>query len=471
MPIVISPTVMTADEEAQKEFMKEHMGNEENAFTDKKEIYPLKSIDSITHNNNINLDYVNYIEKIDDTLIGGISYTRATKLNILYKNNGKISLLDTTHNSLLFPLPETKTEKEDSVITNNFDLIYGNMAHESNELMLLIDTNNRLDLNLMKILGYTEDNIISFDDILNKEFKIVLNNELYEKIGNIFIMNNDFEAMYNNDNTITLKIVGILRGKEDNTFAKYSGTGLCYKEALMDLVIDKNNNSDIVKSLKDADYNVLTGEKIDLSTKEGNETKNTLLTYLGAESAPYLIQIYPKDFNSKDELTSYLDKYNDNIDKDEQIIYTDYAKSITTLSGSIMDAITIVLIAFSAISLIVSSIMIGIIMYISVLERTKEIGILRSLGARKKDITRVFNAETFIIGLFSGVLGIIIANILCIPANIIIENLTTLKNVAVLNPIHAAILIIISLILTLIGGYIPAKMASKRNPVESLRTE
>ena len=471
MPIVISPTVMTADEEAQKEFMKEHMGNGENAFTDKKEIYPLKSIDSITHNNNINLDYVNYIEKIDDTLIGGISYTRATKLNILYKNNDKISLLDTTNNPLLFPLPETKTEKEDSVITNNFDLIYGNMAHESNELMLLIDTNNRLDLNLMKILGYTENDIISFDDILNKEFKIVLNDELYEKMGNIFIMNNDFEAMYNNDNTITLKIVGILRGKEDNTFAKYSGTGLCYKEALMDLVIDKNNNSDIVKSLKDADYNVLTGEKIDLSTKEGNKTKNTLLTYLGAESAPYLIQIYPKDFNSKDELTSYLDKYNDNIDKDEQIIYTDYAKSITTLSGSIMDAITIVLIAFSAISLIVSSIMIGIIMYISVLERTKEIGILRSLGARKKDITRVFNAETFIIGLFSGVLGIIIANILCIPANIIIENLTTLKNVAVLNPIHAAILIIISLILTLIGGYIPAKMASKRNPVESLRTE
>ena len=471
MPIVISPTVMTDDEEAQKEFMKEHMGNGENAFTDKKEIYPLKSIDSITHNNNINLDYVNYIEKIDDTLIGGISYTRATKLNILYKNNDKISLLDTTNNPLLFPLPETKTEKEDSVITNNFDLIYGNMAHESNELMLLIDTNNRLDLNLMKILGYTEDDIISFDDILNKEFKIVLNNELYEKMGNIFIMNNDFEAMYNNDNTITLKIVGILRGKEDNTFAKYSGTGLCYKEALMDLVIDKNNNSDIVKSLKDADYNVLTGEKIDLSTEEGNETKNTLLTYLGAKSAPYLIQIYPKDFNSKDELTSYLDKYNDSLDKDEQIIYTDYAKSITTLSGSIMDAITIVLIAFSAISLIVSSIMIGIIMYISVLERTKEIGILRSLGARKKDITRVFNAETFIIGLFSGILGIIIANILCIPANIIIENLTTLKNVAVLNPIHATILIVISLILTLIGGYIPAKMASKRNPVESLRTE
>lgn len=471
MPIVISPTVMTTDEETQKEFMNQHMGNGDNAFTDKQEIYPLISLDSITHNNNINLDYVDYIEKIDQSLIGGISYTRATKLNILYKNNDRVSLIDNTNNPILFPLPETKKETNDSVITNNFDLIYGQMAKGNNELMLLIDTNNRLNLNLLKLLGYTEDDVVSFDEILNKEFKVILNDDFYQNMGNVFIMNTDFDTMYNSENAITLKITGILRGKEDNTFAQFSGTGLCYKEALMNLIMEKNNESEIVKALKDADYNVLTGEKIDLSTKEGNDTKNSLLTYLGANSAPYLIQIYPKDFNSKDELTAYLDKYNDDLSTDDQIIYTDYAKSITSLSGSIMDAITVVLIAFSAISLIVSSIMIGIIMYISVLERTKEIGILRSLGARKKDITRVFNAETFIIGLFSGVLGIVIANILCIPANIIIENLTSLKNVAILNPIHATILIIISLLLTLIGGYIPAKMASKRNPVESLRTE
>ena len=130
-----------------------------------------------------------------------------------------------------------------------------------------------------------------------------------------------------------------------------------------------------------------------------------------------------------------------------------------------MDAITIVLIAFSAISLIVSSIMIGIIMYISVLERTKEIGILRSLGARKKDISRVFNAETFIIGMSSGILGIIITRLLLIPANSILYNLTELK------PIHAIILIIVSLCLTLIGGAIPAKIASKKDPVIALRTE
>ena len=136
-----------------------------------------------------------------------------------------------------------------------------------------------------------------------------------------------------------------------------------------------------------------------------------------------------------------------------------------------MDAITIVLIAFSSISLVVSSIMIGIITYISVLERTKEIGILRALGARKKDIKRVFNAETFIIGLTSGVLGIIIAYILTIPTNIIIENLSGLANVAKLNILHALTLILISVILTVIGGAIPSGIASKKDPVESLRTE
>ena len=147
------------------------------------------------------------------------------------------------------------------------------------------------------------------------------------------------------------------------------------------------------------------------------------------------------------------------------------ADLISSLSGSIMDAITIVLIAFSAISLVVSVIMIGIITYISVLERTKEIGVLRAIGARKKDITRVFNAETFIIGVTSGLIGVIIARLLVIPTNIIIENLTELPNVAKLNPIHAIVLVIISVTLTIIGGPIPAKMASKKDPVIALRTE
>ena len=147
------------------------------------------------------------------------------------------------------------------------------------------------------------------------------------------------------------------------------------------------------------------------------------------------------------------------------------AKTVVDTSSGIMDAITYVLIAFSGVSLIVSAIMIGIITYISVLERTKEIGILRSLGARKKDISRIFNAETFLIGLTSGLIGILIALALTVPINVLLEQLTNLSNVAKLNPIHALIMILISISITLIGGFIPAKMASKKNPVEALRTE
>ena len=224
-----------------------------------------------------------------------------------------------------------------------------------------------------------------------------------------------------------------------------------------------------MKEQINSDFNILTKVPFD---KENIDTeKNMMLTILGAYKVPAAISIYPKDFDSKDEILKYLDKYNKGKKDTDKIIYMDQAKMITSLSGGIMDAITIVLIAFSSISLIVSSIMVGIITYTSVLERTKEIGILRAIGARKKDITRVFNAETLIIGLFSGILGIVIANILIVPINNIIYNLSKLEGVANLNPIHAIILIIISMTLTLIGGFIPAKIASKKDPVIALRTE
>lgn len=463
MPILITPTIPVADEEAQAELMNSFM-NDENSYTTKKEVYPLLTFESITHNNKITLDYIDYLESADESYIGGISYNRATNLNILYKNDDKVTLLNSS--SMLFPLPETLNGKESVIITDNFELIHGKMAEKENELLLLVDTKNRVSLDILKLLGYDKDSVISFDELLNKEFKVVLNDDFYASYGAGFMMNTNYDEMYNSKNNITLKITGIIRGKKDNKFAQYSGTGLTYKESLMETVMEKNSSSQIVKKQQEVDYNVLTLEKI----TEDN-IKDQLLAYLGARSAPVAIQIYPKDFKSKDKLLEYLDKYNKNLDKDDKILYNDAAATISSLSGGIMDAITIVLIAFSVISLVVSSIMIGIITYISVLERTKEIGILRALGARKKDIKRVFNAETFLVGLTSGILGILIARLLLFPANAIIENLTDLPNVAQMNPIHAIMLIIISVLLTVIGGAIPAGIASRKDPVESLRTE
>lgn len=464
MPIAIMPEVSVLEEQEENKDIPKN----EKKYSNDKNVYPLVNFGNLTHKNDITMDFVDYLEKVDKNLIGGISYGRALQLNLLYKQEEKITTLDS---SLIFPLPESVDGKEDAVITDNFEIIYGKMNENYNEAVLLVDAYNNLNLETLKALGYTQKDKVSFDEILNKEFKIVLNEDYYKKVGNLFIPNTDLEKLYNSDKTITLKITGILRGKEGNKFGEFSGTGICYKEALMKEIMKQNETSTIVKEQKKADYNVLTGEAIDTKTEEGQEILNNTLAYLGALTAPYYIQIYPKDFDSKDKLLEYLDKYNEKLSEEDKIVYTDNAEIIATLSGNIMDGITIVLIAFSAISLVVSSIMIGIIIYISVLERTKEIGILKALGARNKDITRVFNAETFIIGLTSGVLGIIIANLLCIPANIILEELTELENVAVLNPVHAIILIAISVCLTLIGGFIPAKIASKKDPVIALRTE
>ena len=245
-----------------------------------------------------------------------------------------------------------------------------------------------------------------------------------------------------------------------------SGNGFAYTNALTEMVVAKNKESKIVKAQEEKDYNILTNSPFDETT-----TKDMMLAYLGSDTVPVAIYIYPKDFDSKEEITEDLDKYNEDKNEEDVIQYTDMANMISSFSGGIMDAITVVLVAFSSISLVVSSIMIGIITYISVLERTKEIGILRALGARGKDIKRVFNAETFIIGLASGGLGILIAYLLTIPTNKIIESISGLPNVAKLNIVHAIILIIISVILTVIGGYIPARFASKKDPVEALRTE
>ena len=430
-------------------------------------IHPQKTVENLMHTNKITKEYIEKIETINPNLIGGIAYGRATNINLLTKIDGKVKQID---NSILSPMPSTLDNKEATVMKDNFEVIYGKYSTNKEDLILLVDEKNRVAESVLKTLGLTEQNI-NFKDIVGKEFKVILNEDYYKNIGEFYTINLDLDSLYKSEKSLTLKITGIIRGKEGSDFAKLSGSGLMYNNTLTEYIIEQNNKSEIVKAQKEKDYNILTTEMFDTTTIEGKDAKETMLGYLGAETTPVMIQIYPTDFDSKDEILKTLDEYNENKNEDDKIIYMDQAKLITTMSGSIMDAITIVLIAFSGISLVVSSIMIGIITYISVLERTKEIGILRALGARRKDITRVFNAETFIIGLTSGILGLIIAKLLTYPTNKIIEKLTELKDVAKLNPKHALILLTISILLTVIGGLIPSKIAAKKDPVEALRSE
>ena len=467
-PIIISQQSMKLDEETILKMQDQHQSAEK--YPDSKKVYVLDDVmESMTHTNVITKEYIDYIKKIDKKTVSGISYQKSTGLNIINQSKDGYNLVNNTimGMSTWTLLPSKMNNKDSGVVENNYDILAGKIDESEPGLILQLDSRNQIYSSTLKQLGLSGEEV-SFDDILNKELKVIPNDIYYNQHGEYFIPNTDYESLYNNEKSITIKVQAIIRGKKEKEVLT-STTGIAYTNALVDLVIKNNKDSAIVKAQQDKDYNILTKEPFDETSF--TNTKETVLGYLGAESVPVAVYIYPNSFESKDSITTYLDKYNDGKEEKDEIRYVDMASMISALSGNIMDAITIVLIAFSSISLVVSSIMIGIITYISVLERTKEIGILRALGARKKDIKRVFNAETFIIGIFSGILGIAIARILIVPTNIIIENASQLSNVAKLNPIHAIILITVSVTLTILGGLIPASMASKKNPVEALRTE
>ena len=386
------------------------------------------------------------------------------------------------------------------MLDEQYDLIAGSWADNYNEVMLVVDENNEIDDYTLYSLGFkdpaevkkifknvmagnsyeTEETQYTYDEVLDKKFKLVLPTDLYRYNDTFGIWedaSHDDEYMTTVvNNAEEVKIAGIIRKNPDAASVSVS-SGVAYTKDLMPYIIEKVNETQIVKQqLADPEKDVFTGmsfdnDKTSISTLENNKS----LLGIASEDNPSEIDIYAKDFDSKEKLQDFIKNYNDEVTADgrdeDTINYTDYVGILMSSVSTIITAISSVLIAFVAISLVVSSIMIGIITYISVLERTKEIGVLRSIGASKKDVSRVFNAETLIEGFVSGAMGIIITLILCIPANAIIKNVTDISNVAQLPVAGAVILVIISMLLTTMAGLIPAKMAAKKDPVVALRTE
>ena len=417
----------------------------------------------------------------------------------------------------------------EKLVSDQYDVLYGTMPKDDNDAVIVVNEYNQISDVGLYMLGLMDDNDIiymfhklmlrmlnpdwseekldqttfdqlgfgrnpmsyTFDDLMSLKYKVILHAEEFKpsgvtlrKFGEDFPLwtwksTEEIQQAIDDGEYAELKVSGIVRKKEQASTGSLNST-LVYTKAFTDSMIKRNNALPIVQQLlaeqNKEDYFDITyyGENNESNGKllSKEEYLNQCRSYAAVdETSPETIYIYPKNFESKDDIAEYINDYNANAPKEKNIKYDDTVGVLMSSVTTIVNAITYVLIAFVSISLVVSSIMISVITHISVLERTKEIGVLRSIGASKNDVSTVFNAETFIIGLTSGVMGIIITLILIIPINIIIESLSGLKGIAALPVWGAFALIGISVLLTVLAGLIPARSASKKDPVVALRTE
>jgi len=420
----------------------------------------------------------------------------------------------------------TELTENDDLLKTQYDLVAGKYPTKYNEVVLVMDKNNQVSDYALYSLGLLDQNELkdslskiiagekietkevftyTYDEIVGLKYKLVLNTDYYQKQGNVWVDKSKDEAYMKKvlDKAETIEVVGILRIGEESSLSTTGVMG--YTHELTEYTINKINESAIAKEqYAKPEINVFTGMKfssgtdfdmsklpleqqqylaslsqMELANLISQYSENASATYesnllklgLNDLSDPASIQIFPKDFESKDAIVDIIDDYNSGKAEEEKLMYSDIVGVMMSSVTTIINAISYILMAFVSISLIVSSIMIAIITYISVIERTKEIGILRAIGASKKDVSRVFNAETFIEGLFAGILGIVVTLLLNIPICLIVEHNFGISNIAKLPVVGGIVLVIISVVLTLVAGLIPARMASKKDPVIALRTE
>ena len=394
----------------------------------------------------------------------------------------------------------------ESLLENKYELLAGSWPKEYNEIVLIVNYKGEVSDICLYMLGertYSDliasmDGSIVIDEyakeydldyFLGKELNMVVKSDFYErntdntdpnkifkKVASFDVADKELAKIIE-DKSEALKIVGVIKPNSSSAldFSTFLG-GIGHINDLKLHVVEKNMKSPIItEQLKHPTMDIVKGTEITASVNSTQEEqfRSVLRGYGYADiKVPDNIQIYPKSFADKERIVEIIDEYNNSVPKAKQITYTDDVEIMISSVSEIVDAVSYVLIAFVSVSLIVSSIMIGVITYISVLERTREIGVLRSIGASKKDISRVFNAETLIIGFASGLLGVLVTYVLCIPINFILYQLTDIANLKAVLPIGAAIiLVLISMSLTLISGIIPSRSASKKDPVEALRSE
>ena len=386
------------------------------------------------HMSNINESYIEYVRMIDE--IDYISYRYDISMPLISDRYKKLD------NKYMKMLPSK------SYIDINYDILYGKNISNMNEVVLKVDNNNNVSSEILDVFNINND--IEYEDIVGRKMRIVLNDLYYVKSGNYYFVNNDDESMYKNS-TIELEIVGIVREKEIVDTNNY----LYYNGQLIDYIIDKNKNSKIVLEQINSDYNVLG---VDVS-------KNNILSYLGYNTLPSGIDIYVSDLDNKKILLNKLDEYNKNNDK---LIYVDTMNDAIEIIKNVINIITIVLVLFSFISIIVASLMIFILTNNRIMERTKEIGILRGIGASNRDVCRLFNLENIIIGVISSVIGILVVMLLVEPINMVIGLLLDDEGLFKIYCNLGILCVMFNIIMVVLSGYIPVKMASKKKILDCI---
>ncbi len=436
-----------------------------------------------------------------------------------YQNSNSVNIMSAVSNPTFYPLLSNQ-----DYILSQYDVIAGEMPkvksgqEYSTDVVLIVDKGNKLTYSTLMLLGFnpvshdqnTTFDPISFNDIIGKEYKVVFNDDYYISNSQTYSDITSFSVAETNkqsvrkelyeNSSVTLKISGILRLK-DNATSSLLSTGIAFDPTFKDFYLQNCRESVIAQKQLEvkSDYTFFVPYTLNITgfnkfgpftsvneinqllyatfnyTLTNDEAFDLAMQQIGISETPISIIFYPKTFDAKESVLDFIDNYNSKLtNKNQKILYFDTSEFLTNTLGQLINIISYVLVAFASISLIVSSVMIGVLTYASVIERTKEIGVLRSIGARKKDISRVFNSETFIIGFGAGLIGIGITYILCPIISAIIKAVAggaVTTSLAVLNPLHALALVAISTILTLISGLIPSRVAAKKDPVKALRTE
>lgn len=471
-------------------FMGGTSGNDKHSqYPDTDTIYqynPSEMISSAVIENDFGQDYIDYVNQVKEKgWASSITYSYGMETTVVGKTVNSIGRetyekvnesAGMDFSGLINPKANIGWSEMiggEEFILSQYDLVAGSFPQNKNQVVLVVDSYNQANVSVLLGLGFSKSQKeVSFDDIVGVKLRVVANDDLFAEGENGLFAEktseSQLEELYKapvSDTNLEIEVVGVLRPKEGTQLALLS-SGINYTSELTQYLLEVNSKSRIVQAqAASAEKDVTTG----LPFNE-KDTYRKAMQKLGGDSTPTGMNIYPKDFEGKEAIIAYLDAWNaDNTSN--QVIYVDMSEMATSMLNEIIRIISIVLVCFAAISLVVSSVMIGIITYVSVVERTKEIGILRSLGARKIDISNVFNAETFIIGLMAGIIGVIITYILSIPVNLIIYSLVEIGTLCTLSPWHALLMIVVSFVLTLIAGLVPSSVAAKKDPVEALRTE